>query len=472
MSSQISLRCWRLLLAYLIAMSAILGTFATVVYIFYNRSLSQQWNEELLALAKATIPSLKTFKSKGSKRLEQDWDKNLPWHHLIESEQGLEWFNAEGKLITKAGKVFPNFLVAQDLAQVSWQQYSQVQSQRNDSEVLLQTDYNSPKIEPSKPQPTTVAGEQKFLHIQQQSQIRSVTVFVYTHNANKKTLQLEGYIRASESTRQVEAALHQFRLELGLGGMLALILSSLSALYLTRLTLKPLQQSQERLKYFSTGASHKLRNPLTALNTTVELMQSHPEQLKPSDAKKLAIIASASEQIGCLVEDLIFLARSDCETALSHLEPSIPLDEVLEDLVARFETQAQSKGINFESRLPPGITVKGDTNLLIRLFSNLLENALEYIKEGGMVILSLDKCRRFAIVRLDDADRGIPAKYLPRFFQYLWQVDQGLCPDKEELRLGAAISEAIVERHRGKIKVDNQVGVGSYFQVHLPLFLG
>lgn len=486
MSSQISPLRWRLLLAYLLAMAAILGTFATAVYFFYSRSLDRQWNKELLALAKATRPSLEIVKSKESKSLKKDWDKNHPWHHLkdwdknyplhhlIEPEQGLEWFNAEGKLLAKVGNVVPNFPLATKFSQVGWQKYSTGKPQQNDqksvaerSSTLLPADRHSPRIEPFL---KAADPEQDLSFIQQQGQIRSVTIPVYTPEPNQKMLRLEGYIRASESTTQVEAALNQFRVGLGIGKIIALILSSISAVYFLRLALKSNKLCQERLKHLGADASHELRNPLTALNTTVELMQSNPEQLNSSNAKKLAIIASASEQIKCLVEDLLFLVCSDTTTSRSHLEESpIPLDEVLEDLVERLGPQVQSKRINFESRLPSGISVKGDTNLLIRLFSNLLENALKYTEEGGRVILSLDKRRQFAVVCLDDTGVGIPSESLPFVYQRLWRVDKGRSQQRQGL--GLAIAEAIVERHQGKIKVCSKEGVGSCFQVHLPLFL-
>jgi two-component system, OmpR family, manganese sensing sensor histidine kinase len=479
MSGKIFLLHWRLLLAYLIAKVAIVGTFGTAVYVFHTRSLNQQWNQKLLALALSHAASLETIKTKtkASNSLEKKSNQQRPRHnlkdrapnhppqHLIAPEQGLEWFNAEGKLLAKVGNVFPNFPLAKNLSQLDWQQRSPI------PQIQPQTSARpSPAIETDRPHSTTVYGDAGLSLVQQQGQIRSVTVPTYTPDSNKKTLRLQGYIRASESTAQVEAALKQFLIGLGIAKIIALILSSVSAICLTRLAIELSDRNTRRLRHFSANVSHELRNPLTALCTTVELMQSRSEDLNPSDMQKLAIVASASEQIRSLVEDILFLARSD--TAISPLnleQPPIPLDELLEDLVERFKPQAQSKGINFESRLLSGISVRGDANLLIRLFSNLLENALKYTNEGGRAILSLDKCKRFAIVRLDDTGIGIPAEELPFIFQRLWQVDRQQSQQRESLGLGLAIAEAIVQRHQGKIQVTSKEGVGTCFQVRLPL---
>ena len=445
----------RLLFAYLIAMAAIFGTSATAVYIFFTRSLNEQLNHELLLLAQAAVPSLEIVETKGLQGLKNTWGQKLPWHHFFEREQGLEWFDTKGKLLAKEGTTFPDFPLAKSLFSVALQEDSSNKLQHNGSL--------------RRPYPKTARLENGLAVIEQQGYIRSLTVPVYIHNPNKKTLQLEGFIRASESAKEMEAALNQFQVGLELGGITALILSGITGLYLAQLAVEPVKQSFQRLKQFTADASHELRNPLTAISTTVEVMQSNLEEISPSEAKKLEIISSATAQLTNLVEDLLFLARTDAASAPDGLDGSpIPLDEVLEDVVERFELQAQSKGIEFQSHLQAGVIVKGDANQLLRLFSNLVENALKYTKTGGRVRLSLEKRRRFALVCVEDTGRGIPCEYLPFIFQRFWRVDQVRSRQKEGVGLGLAIAHAIVQRHNGKIKVSSKVGVGSCFRVYLP----
>ena len=450
---------WRLLLAYLMIISGLFGSSAAVIYTFFSHNLNQQFNNELLNLAQAAGPSLEIVKIEGSSGLEQSWSDDLPWHHFIAREEGIEWFNAEGKVLAKHGTIFPDFSLAEYFFPMDLEDYSAVHPQHNHN--------RSPIIAPHQ---NTLHWVQGPPVIQQQGQIRSLTVAVYIDNPKKKTLQLEGYIRVSESTLEVEAVLTEFGVGLGLGGIIFLMLSSISGVYLSRMARKPIKQSFERLKQFSADASHELRNPLTAISTTVELMQSHPEQLNPKDAKKLAIISSATAQITRLVEDLLFLIRNDAADAPFNVEGSlVPLDELLKDLVEQFKPQAQSREIHFESHLLTGIFVKGDTHLLSRLFSNLLENALKYTAVGGRVALFLEKHKRFAVVRVEDTGIGIPQEYLPFIFQRFWRSDKARSQQKDGLGLGLAISQTIAQRHRGEIKVSSKEGVGSSFQVYLPL---
>ncbi len=438
----------RLLLAYLMAMAAIFGASATGVYLFLTRSLNHEVNDELLILAKtaapflktaktqefqslvkAVGPSLETVKTQGEKSLNRDL-----WNHFIQHEYSLEWFDANGKLLAKEGTIFPDFLLTKDFS------------------------------------PSASLNEGSPVVIQQQGELRSLTMPVYSSNPQQKTLRLEGYMRASQSIQKIKAVLSQFRVGLKLGGLTALILSGISGLCLSQLAARPIKQSFRRVMQFTADASHELRHPLTAIITTVEVIQSHPEQLNPSDAKKLEIISSATDQLTHLVEDLLFLARTDAIAVDSELEQiSIPLDEVLEDVVERFELQAQSKRVNFQFNLPTGISVRGDPKLLLRLFSSLVDNALKYTEAGGKVTLLLDRNRRSAVVSVEDTGRGIPAEYLPFIFQRFWRVDKVRSQQKQSVGLGLSIVEAIVQRHRGQIKVTSRVGIGSCFRVYLPL---
>ncbi len=449
----------RFILAYLMVMSAIFGLSAAVIYSFFSHHLHEQLNKELLNLAQTAGPSLKLVKNSGAAGLKPHWSDNLPWHHAIKREEGIEWFNAEGKLLAKHGTIFSTLPLAKYSFPVNLEVYSSVQSQDNNR--------GKPTIEPLQ---RKLHREQGPPVIEQQGQIRALTVAVYTNNPKKQTLQLEGYIRVSESTKEVDSILAQFQFGLGMGGIIFLMVSSFSGVYLSWIGLEPIQQSFVRLKQFSADASHELRNPLTAIATTIELMQSHPEQLDASSTKKLAIISSATDRLSRLVEDLLFLIRSDATVAHVELAGSVVfLDKLLRGLVEQFQLQAQNREIDFQVHLGAGISVKGDAHQLSRLFSNLLENAIKYTDNGGRVSLWLEKQNRFAVVRIEDTGIGIPQEYLPFVFQRFWRSDKAESQQKDGLGLGLAIAQTIAHKHQGEIKVTSQVGVGSSFQVYLPL---
>ncbi|HBL13705.1 MAG TPA: two-component sensor histidine kinase, partial [Cyanobacteria bacterium UBA11162] len=224
------------------------------------------------------------------------------------------------------------------------------------------------------------------------------------------------------------------------------------------------------LKQFTADASHELRSPLTAIKASVEVMRNHPERIHPKDAKKLAAIASATAQMSHLAEDLLFLARTDATVLTSMGEQiPIPLNKVLQDLLELLEPFAQDKEINLESELLMSISVMGNEIQLTRLFANLLENAIQYTLPGGTVRVILAKQNRFAIVSVKDTGIGIEREHLPLVFDRFWRADKARSRREGGTGLGLAIAQAIAQRHGGKITVTSKVGVGSCFQVRLPM---
>jgi two-component system, OmpR family, manganese sensing sensor histidine kinase len=419
---------WRLWLAYLTTMSIIFGVAASVAYTFLKVGLNQDQNLRLQTLSQAAVPSLETIKTKGVKTL----DKDLPWRNLFEQDQSLEWFDPNGKILAREGKNFPNIPLTKTTS-------------------ITGLNEGSPQIE-------------------EKGDIRSVSIAVYTDSPDRKILQLAGYIRASESTKELVSRLNQLQLGLEIGGVTVLILSGVSAFYLTSLAIQPTKKSFQHLKQFTADASHELRNPLTAILTATQLMESHSEQLSNDDARKLATISSATAEIRHIVEDLRFLSQTDVVVNSSIIEYSkVPLDEILQDLVDTFELQVQNQELIFESHLSKDVSVKGDIHQLKRLFSNLLENAIKYTNTGGVVKLILEKQKQFAVVRVEDTGIGISEEYQPLIFQRFWRADNVHAQQKDGLGLGLAICQAIVQQHLGKIKVYSKVGIGSCFQVYLPL---
>ncbi len=230
-----------------------------------------------------------------------------------------------------------------------------------------------------------------------------------------------------------------------------------------------LHELVEQLKQFAADASHELRSPLTVINSAIEVMQSHPERIHPLDVKKLVAIASATNQLTRLAEDLLFLARIDAAAPASLEQADVSLNQVVQDLVDLLEPQAQAQEITFTAHLLVDIYVKGDAAQLTRLFSNLLENALKYTTAGGSVVVSMGSNNLLAVVRVEDTGMGIAPEHLPFIFHRFWRADQARSHRIGGSGLGLAIAQAIARQHGGEIIVSSQVGVGSCFEVHLPL---
>lgn len=419
---------WRLLLSYLLVMAAIMAVFGVQVYVFVSRRLYTQIDAELQTLAQSAALSLSDIKAEGKPYLDKV-DK-VPWRDIFNRDRhSLEWFTADGKLLARKGAI---------------------------------TLHLPPKLREQNIVVRAVPDEKTF-------QVRAFTISVHRDSDTLQGPVLEGYIRASQSITPVEKAQLRLLWGLGVGGTIALGLVGIGGLWLTEYSLKPVEQSFLRLKQFTADASHELRTPLTVIKTSVDVMMNHPERIHPKDAKKLAAISSATAQMNRLVEDLLFLARTDTSVPTARREwTRVALDEVLKDLVDFLEPSAQTKGITLLTQNIVPMTLVGDAMQLARLFSNLLRNAVLYTPAGGTVTLSVARMNQVTIISVEDTGIGISKEQIPYIFNRFYRVDKTRARKQGGLGLGLAIAQSIAQLHKGKITIQSQVGVGSCFRVHLP----
>ncbi len=417
---------WRLLLSYLGAMAAVVGISTTVVYQVVAQSLYDRFDRQLVALANAAAHSLAEIAADPDavdRRItvfDNDGDFDLPWQDLRAVDQTIEWVDAQHKPLVIVGDRLPNAVGGNGFQ--TWQ---------------------TPHL-------------------------RAFTVTVYEAKQPKTKEFLRGYVRVSESTKAIEAEISRLLSGLGIGGLSAIVLIGLTGSWLTRRSLQPIEQSVWQLKQFTADASHELRSPLTAIQTTIDVMQSHSERIHPADTQKVEAIASATKQMASLVEDLLLLARSDALRS-PEAHRSIPIDDILEDLLTQLQPQAGLKQIALTAESLTPTWVNGSDVSLYRLFANLLENALQYTPNGGKVTLNLHKTRSEVWVTVVDTGIGIDPDHLPLVFDRFWRADRARSHRIGGAGLGLAIAQAIAQIHGGEIIVTSQAGIGSCFQVRLPI---
>ncbi len=423
---------WRLLLSYLTVMATILGAFGTGVYIFFSRSLYGQLDKKLLTLAQSAAPSYAEVEKQGSAYLDRV-DK-VPWRDIFNRDrQSLEWFDAEGQLLGTKG-------------------FSRLTDSPKTGAINL---LNTPP------------EEQEITEV---DKVRAYTISVFKDSEIPNQPTLEGFIRASQSLSEIETIQQQLMFVLCFGGFATLLLSGLGGMWLTQKAIEPIEASYFKLKQFTADASHELRGPLTAIKFSVDIMRNHPERVHPKDIKKLNAVASATTQMGQLIEDLLFLARTDREIkAPAREKTAVALDTLLGDLAVLLEPVAQNKKITLESVVTSEIEVFGDKSQLSRLFSNLIHNAIQYTPEEGKVSVELGRQNRQAIVRVKDTGIGIAEDQLPFVFDRFWRADKARSRREGGTGLGLSIVKAIAISHGGKIAVTSKLDEGSCFIVRIPV---
>ena len=402
----------RLLVSYLIVLASMLSTFAIAVRVLFARSLSHQLTNQLVVLAEGVAAN--TEFDKQHLKIGEDFSLQA----LSVRHQAIQWFDPQGHLVFQKGTVVLSLPLSLE---------------------------DSTQMQPGKPR------------------LQGVTVPILDGEEKR----LLGYVRVSQSLAENDENLHKLDVGLAGGIVMALLLSGIGGIWLTRLAMQPIEQSMQRLKQFTADASHELRSPLMAIKSNAAVALKYPEGMRLTDVEKFQSIASATNQMTRLTEELLLLARTD-QSAKQHWQP-VNLVAILTTLMQRYEVQATAKQIYLKSLLTESLTVLGDAAQLAQLFDNLINNALFYTPSGGTIEVQAGQVEQTLVVKVQDTGIGIAPENLERVFDRFWRADQSRSHWAGGSGLGLAIAQAIAQAHCGSITVSSQLGAGSCFTVRLPV---
>ncbi len=230
--------------------------------------------------------------------------------------------------------------------------------------------------------------------------------------------------------------------------------------------MRSIEQNFERLQQFTADASHELRSPLMAIKASSQVALRYPEGMRSSDMEEFQAIATSAERITRMMEDLLMLARMDKK--LSERWEIIDLSELLQGLFQQFNAQSLSKNIELIYPQSKPLSIRGNSEQILRLFINLIENALHYTNSGGKIFIEVNQAGQWIDVSIQDTGIGIAPEQIKNIFSRFWRADISRTQWDGGSGLGLAIAQSIAEIHGGKIQVVSQLEVGSCFTVRLP----
>lgn len=222
---------------------------------------------------------------------------------------------------------------------------------------------------------------------------------------------------------------------------------------------------------FIANASHELRTPLASLRGFVETLQG-PARFDPEARDRfLSIMATQAARMTRLIDDLLSLSRAEMRV---HLPPRgiVEVNETCASVVQMLEQLAESSQIAVTlHKLPSAGLVRGERDEIVQVLQNLLQNAIKYGREGGHVAVRLmreppiGRGRERIVIAIEDDGPGIAPEHLPRLTERFYRVNATSSRDKGGTGLGLAIVKYVVNRHRGDLRIESEVGVGSTFSV-------
>ena len=218
---------------------------------------------------------------------------------------------------------------------------------------------------------------------------------------------------------------------------------------------------------FIADASHELRTPLTVLRGNAEVGLAVQDDC--AHAEILSEIVAESARMSRLVDDLLFLARSDASSV--PLEPrDVDAAELLAAVAARAEVLARERGATLHASVDVSGGMHVDTGRIEQAILVLVDNAAKYGPDGGTVELDAGLADSRLIVDVRDRGPGIPAEQQTRIFERFYRVGgTGRGRGGGGAGLGLAIAAVIIEGHGGRIEATRRAGGGTVMSVTLPI---
>src|SRR6478752_5089588 len=218
----------------------------------------------------------------------------------------------------------------------------------------------------------------------------------------------------------------------------------------------PLRRVEEMRADFVANASHELRTPLAALSGFIDTLQGQAKDDPKARERFLGIMHNQATRMARLIDDLLSLSRVELS---AHVRPDTLVDllPIIFQVADGLEPLARERQVEVETHLPEApVMIAGDREELLRLFENLIENALKYGASGGRVIVSLtatpatDGAPEVRVL-VRDFGPGIAPEHLPRLTERFYRGDVGDSRAQGGTGLGLSLVKHILNRHRGRL---------------------
>ena len=228
--------------------------------------------------------------------------------------------------------------------------------------------------------------------------------------------------------------------------------------------LDELEGSFRREKQFTSDVAHELRTPLTVALMQCEDLLSR-EDLSPEARREAEVVSRKVKSMVGMVSQLLLLSRADQGRERLTLE-ELDLSELSEMEAETFAEIAQQQGVELTAEIQPDVFVTADQTLLLRLWGNLLQNALTYGNSGGHIRMGLKTQGNKVLLTVADDGAGIAPEHLERIWDRFYQADPSRSGDSSGL--GLSMVKWIAQAHGGEARVKSTVGKGTTFTVKLP----
>lgn len=234
------------------------------------------------------------------------------------------------------------------------------------------------------------------------------------------------------------------------------------------------QKNENSQRQFVSNVSHELRTPLTSLQAYIEALNEGAWKDPEIAPKFLEVAQQETSRMIRMINDLLSLSRMDRGVSKMDLE-FVNLNDFVSHILNRFDmivktdkNKGHKKKYTIKRELGnQALWVEIDTDKMMQVIDNIMNNAIKYSPDGGVITVRLTHSQGHVILSISDQGLGIPRKDLGKIFDRFYRVDKARSRAQGGTGLGLAIAKEIVEAHHGRIWADSSEGKGSTFYISL-----
>lgn len=218
---------------------------------------------------------------------------------------------------------------------------------------------------------------------------------------------------------------------------------------------------------FITNVTHELRTPLTSIKGFIETLRAGAYKDHVTAERFLEIIDIESERLSSLIDDILLLSEveSGCtETTISKCN----IEQVFNETMPVLSSKAEKKGISISSDIQKDLVLSANKDKIKQMLINLIDNAIKYNVEEGIVEVRAYSNGKDAVVSVKDTGIGISSECIESIFDRFYRVDKARSRNIGGTGLGLSIVKNIVKLYNGNIKVNSSLGEGTEFIITLP----
>ncbi len=225
-----------------------------------------------------------------------------------------------------------------------------------------------------------------------------------------------------------------------------------------------IQALLSEIREMNDNIAHDLRSPITRIRGIAEVTLTTTKNLSDYEGMAASTIEECDRLLG-MINTMLAISRTESGLEQFSEEP-VDLTQLVRQACELFLPAAEDKELSLHSTVPDGVKLKGDTPMMQRMLTNLLDNAIKYTRPGGRIDVTMRDAPHRILVQVSDTGVGISEHDLPRIFERFFRCDQSR--SQAGTGLGLSLARAVARAHGGDITAESVLGQGSTFTITLP----